>query len=130
MAQMAALDALARSMQHVWRQVDAGDLEAMLVVGQRKAGADADFKHLAVIFVDERGRLFEACFDNLAEGSVIDRRPTPVGTHDIVIVNLSERAGMALHFSLLLPFVQLCDPGQGFWQAPISSHKPLRLGSE
>jgi hypothetical protein len=58
-----------------------------------------------MVFIDDGRGLLDAGFDHLAEGRVIDRRPAPVGTHDIVIVNLSERAaGMALHGSLLLPF--------------------------
>ena len=70
-------DALARLLQHLGRQVDADDLEVAVIVGQRKAGANADLEHAPVALVDDLDRMLAPLARR--RGQRCGRRPAPSG---------------------------------------------------
>lgn len=89
-AQPQRRDLLAGLLQHLGRQVDAGDALVLGVVGQGQAGADTDLQHFpSRQAIDQRHGAAAADGGNPAEYGIIDARPTPVGGTDRIGIERS-----------------------------------------
>src|SRR4029078_13686085 len=73
-----ALDLLASLVEHLRRQVDAGQRQVAAIAGQRQAGADADLQHAALAAVDDLDGVLPASLGDLAKGEIVDRRPAAI----------------------------------------------------
>ncbi|MGY4285878.1 hypothetical protein ACVWXO_005098 [Bradyrhizobium sp. LM2.7] len=80
--QLAVGDALARLVEHRFRNVGAEDAQMRRVHRQRDAGADADLEHAAADLVGGRDRRLPALGEHASEHEVVDRRPAVIGLLD------------------------------------------------
>ena len=70
--------------QHRLGDIDADQPIGAAVVGQRNAGADADFENAPANPFGRRDRRLTAMFEHASEHEVVDRRPPRIGPRDRV----------------------------------------------
>ena len=59
------------------------------IIGQRNAGADADFEDAPADALGRRDRRLAAALEHLAEHEIVDRRPARIGLGDRALVELA-----------------------------------------
>src|SRR6185295_3466043 len=81
-------DALARLFEHLGREIDADDIEVLLIVGKGETGSYANLEHAAAAAVDDLDSVAPAGGGHRTERIIVNRCPAAIGVAHGALVKL------------------------------------------